>query len=133
MRKKRVRDPLDADVGHRVRIHRTARRMSQSELAHRLGITFQQVQKYEKGANRVGAGRLMRIAKILDVPVGSLLSDAAPAPQGQTAPADTNVLACLSQLGAVRLVQAYARIPPGELRTTIVDLVERIADKTDVG
>jgi transcriptional regulator with XRE-family HTH domain len=133
MRKKRVRDPLDADVGHRVRIHRTARRMSQSELAHRLGITFQQVQKYEKGANRVGAGRLMRIAKILDVPVGSLLSDGTAAPQGQAAPADTNVLACLSQLGAVRLVQAYARIPPGELRTSIVELVERIADKTGVG
>ena len=133
MRKKRVRDPLDADVGHRVRIHRTARRMSQSELAHRLGITFQQVQKYEKGANRVGAGRLMRIAKILDVPVGSLLSDGSAAPQGQAAPTDTNVLGCLSQLGAVRLVQAYARIPPGELRTTIVELVERIADKTEVG
>jgi transcriptional regulator with XRE-family HTH domain len=131
MRKKRVRDPLDADVGHRVRIHRTARRMSQSELAHRLGITFQQVQKYEKGANRVGAGRLMRIAKILDVPVVSLLSDGSAAPQGQAAPADTNVLGCLSQLGAVRLVQAYARIPPGELRTTIVELVERIADKTE--
>jgi transcriptional regulator with XRE-family HTH domain len=131
MRKKRVRDPLDADVGHRVRIHRTARRMSQSELAHRLGITFQQVQKYEKGANRVGAGRLMRIAKILDVPVVSLLGDGTAAPQSQAAPAATNVLACLSQLGAVRLVQAYARVPPGELRTTIVELIERIADKTE--
>src|SRR5215510_9331927 len=66
-------DAVDALVGHNIRIQRHARRMSQTALAERLGVTFQQVQKYEGGVNRVGAGRLTRIAAVLGVPVTALL------------------------------------------------------------
>ena len=64
-------DLIDVEVGQRTRIQRLAAGLSQSELAERIGVTFQQVQKYEKGMNRVGAGRLTRIARVLNVPVGS--------------------------------------------------------------
>src|ERR1051326_3380144 len=64
-------DLIDVEVGQRIRIQRLAAGLSQSELAERIGVTFQQVQKYEKGMNRVGAGRLTMIARVLNVPVGS--------------------------------------------------------------
>src|SRR5215210_9571556 len=64
-------DPVDVEVGHRIRIERLSRGLSQTALAESLGVTFQQVQKYEKGVNRVGAGRLTRIARVLKVPVAT--------------------------------------------------------------
>src|SRR5262245_52154816 len=64
-------DPVDVEVGQRIRIQRLQSGLSQTSLAEQLGVTFQQVQKYEKGVNRVGAGRLTKIAKVLDVPVSS--------------------------------------------------------------
>ena len=67
-------DPVDVEVGHRIRIERLARGLSQTALANQLGVTFQQVQKYEKGVNRVGAGRLTKIAEVLGVPVGAFFS-----------------------------------------------------------
>src|SRR5215475_13236549 len=66
---KRSRDPVDAEVAKRVRALRLERGLSQTELSDALGVTFQQVQKYERGANRISAGRLFRIAKVFDVPV----------------------------------------------------------------
>ena len=67
-------DPVDVEVGHRIRIERLSRGLSQTALANQLGVTFQQVQKYEKGVNRVGAGRLTRIAEVLGVPVATFFS-----------------------------------------------------------
>src|SRR6059058_5861550 len=64
--------PLDAMVGARIRMFRVDRGMSQTVLAERIGVTFQQIQKYERGANRVGASRLSQIASVLDVSVGEL-------------------------------------------------------------
>src|ERR1041384_2179747 len=64
-------DPVDIEVGHRIRIERLARGLSQPGLANQLGVTFQQVQKYEKGVNRVGAGRLTKIAEVLGIEVGT--------------------------------------------------------------
>src|SRR5918911_4828877 len=98
-------DPYDVEVGRRIRARRVARQMSQMELAGRLGLTFQQVQKYEKGTNRVAASRLKRIAKILDVPILYFFDEAdeyapnGPAPEG---PADNS--------RALRLMRAYSRI-----------------------
>ncbi|MFL4968348.1 MAG: helix-turn-helix domain-containing protein [Xanthobacteraceae bacterium] len=66
-------DAIDVLVGHNIRIQRHAKGVSQTELAQRVGVTFQQVQKYEGGVNRVGAGRLTRIAAVLGVPVTALL------------------------------------------------------------
>ncbi len=125
---KKTGDPLDAEVGYRIRIHRNARGMSQSALADELGLTFQQVQKYEKGVNRVGAGRLTRIAKILGVPVTALLSSETDSAKGQASSVASEVLEPLSVPGAVRLVQAYARVPTPALRSTLVELAEQIAE-----
>src|ERR1700704_6909118 len=66
---KRIREPQDAEIGRRVRTLRLQRSLSQTALADALGITFQQVQKYEKGVNRISSGRLVRIAEILKVPI----------------------------------------------------------------
>jgi transcriptional regulator with XRE-family HTH domain len=68
-------DPVDIAVGHRIRVERLSRGMSQTVLADQLGVTFQQVQKYEKGVNRVGAGRLTKIAEALGVPVSTFFTD----------------------------------------------------------
>jgi DNA-binding Xre family transcriptional regulator len=67
---KRSPDRVDIEVGRRVRTFRLEKRLSQEQLGDQLGLTFQQVQKYEKGINRIGAGRLQRIANILEIPVG---------------------------------------------------------------
>src|SRR5437588_2643500 len=110
-------DPVDIEVGHRIRIERLARGLSQTALANQLGITFQQVQKYEKGVNRVGAGRLTRIAIILAIPVTALLGAETESLKGQESFVTSDVLEPLSMPGAVRLVQAYARLPTPALRS----------------
>jgi transcriptional regulator with XRE-family HTH domain len=121
-------DLIDVEVGQRIRIQRLASGLSQSELAERIGVTFQQVQKYEKGTNRVGAGRLTRIARVLNVPVGSFFDGREEidqvARQGLESP-----LAAMAQPYAYRLLRAYATISDPDLRQTIVDFVERTASQ----
>ena len=118
-------DARDVDVGRRIRAQRLVCRMSQTELANNLGVTFQQVQKYEKGVNRVGAGRLARIAEVLNVPISFFFSG------DHTPPAaDDSVnsgLSFLETAGAVRLVRAYAQIEDPQIRRALVDLSEEIA------
>jgi transcriptional regulator with XRE-family HTH domain len=125
-------DLIDVEVGQRIRIQRLAAGLSQSELAERIGVTFQQVQKYEKGMNRVGAGRLTQIARVLNVPVGSFFDGREAieqvALQGMDAP-----LAAMAQPYAYRLLRAYATISDPELRESIVDFVERTASQTFIG
>jgi transcriptional regulator with XRE-family HTH domain len=122
-------DLIDVEVGQRIRIQRLAAGLSQSELAERIGVTFQQVQKYEKGTNRVGAGRLTRIARVLNVPVGSFFDGREEidqvARQGLESP-----LAAMAQPYAYRLLRAYATISDPDLRQTIVDFVERTAGQS---
>jgi transcriptional regulator with XRE-family HTH domain len=123
--RKRGPDPIDVEVGRRIRIERTLRGISQSTLGRALGITFQQVQKYEKGTNRVGAGRLMRIAKELGVPVGALLGA-----DGETVKElsdGSNTLEYLALPGAIRLLQAFAQIEDKGTKSAFIDLAERIA------
>jgi transcriptional regulator with XRE-family HTH domain len=125
---KKSPDPVDVEVGRRIRIQRMARGMSQTELGKRIGVTFQQVQKYEKGANRVGAGRLTRIATVLEVAVSTFFGASGAAPGEQTAPgAGRSDLEYLIQPGALRLLRAYGQIRPGALQRSIVVLVERLA------
>src|SRR6266513_2706142 len=121
-------DARDMDVGRRIRAQRLVCRMSQTELANQLGVTFQQVQKYEKGVNRVGAGRLTRIAEVLGVPVATFFSgkemlDSDPTKESGNA----SPLQLLTVSGAFRLLRAYAEIEDGNLRRSIVDLVEQIS------
>ena len=118
-------DPIDVEVGRRIRIQRTVRGISQSTLGRALGITFQQVQKYEKGTNRVGAGRLTRIAKELDVPVGALLGADGEGPKQLSD--GSNTLQYLAMPGAIRLLAAYAQIADKGTKTALIDLAERIA------
>jgi transcriptional regulator with XRE-family HTH domain len=116
-------DPIDIEVGRRIRIQRMARGISQTELGDKIGVTFQQVQKYEKGANRVGAGRLTRIAKVLGVSVGTFFGGP---DEGAAAPGDRLDLEYLVIPGALRLLRAYGQIREPVLRRTIVTFVERI-------
>jgi len=117
-------DPYDAEVGRRIRARRVAKQMSQMDLAGRLGLTFQQVQKYEKGTNRVAAGRLKRIAKILDVPILYFFDDT-------DEHATTGGAAALNghadDSRASRLMRAYSRIDNSTLQQSILDLTEMIA------
>jgi len=115
-------DARDMEVGRRIRAQRLVRGLSQTDLGRSLGITFQQVQKYEKGANRVGAGRLTRIAEVLGVPVAFFFGDHA----GKSDDA-SEALGFLETAGAVRLVKAYARIDDTDVRRALVDLAESIA------
>ena len=121
-------DPVDVEVGHRIRIERLSRGLSQTALANQLGVTFQQVQKYEKGVNRVGAGRLTKIAEVLGVPVGSFFSGKEILADGQAKDeaGEASPLKLLTVSGAFRLLRAYAEIEDTNLRRSIVDLVEQI-------
>ncbi len=118
-------DPLDAKVGAKIRILRVARGLSQSDLADKIGVTFQQVQKYEKGANRVGASRLSQIAAVLDVSVGELFEQSRQKPGDATSP-----FKLLAEPGAVRVLKAYVQTPDPRVRRAIVNLIEGIASRS---
>ena len=121
-------DPVDVEVGHRIRIERLSRGLSQTALANQLGVTFQQVQKYEKGVNRVGAGRLTRIAEVLGVPVSTFFSGKEMLESDPTKESgNASPLQLLTVSGAFRLLRAYAEIEDANLRRSIVDLVEQIS------
>ena len=112
---------IDIAVGRNVRIWRMARGLSQAHLAQRLGITFQQVQKYEVGANRIGTGRLVKAAAILRVPVAALLEGADGADPARSP------LSLVADRRSFRLAHAFAAIEDRTARLSIVNLVEKIA------
>lgn len=110
-------------VGRNVRIYRLQSGLSQTDMATRLGITFQQIQKYEKGTNRIASGRLLKIASLLSVPLIVLF-------KGSEVIADTNKQSVFDQLAEPhgnRLVQAFAKIRQDATRRSVVRLVEEIA------
>jgi transcriptional regulator with XRE-family HTH domain len=114
-----VEHPTDQHVGTKLRLRRMKLRMSQSTLAEALGLTFQQVQKYEKGANRIGAGRLHQIAQILQVPVESFF-EGLPHERGQRrAPIDVPsvqyVSDYLATVDGLQLTKAFMQIPNAKL------------------
>ena len=124
-------NPVDKYVGSRVRMRRIMLGMSQEKLGDALGLTFQQVQKYEKGTNRIGASRLQAIANILQVPV-SFFFEGAPHTPGQTsglgeAPSPAYVSDFLATSDGLSLTKSFMKIKNSKLRRRIVDLVEQIA------
>lgn len=128
---KKKPNPIDVHVGGRIRLRRNMIGMSQEKLGEHLGITFQQVQKYEKGTNRVGASRLQAIASFLEVPVAYFFEgapgDGSPrgfADDGQTA----YVIDFLSSAEGLQLNRAFARIDDPKVRRRIIDLVRALAD-----
>jgi transcriptional regulator with XRE-family HTH domain len=121
----RMPDPLDAMVGAKIRIFRIHRRISQTDLAEQIGVTFQQVQKYEKGTNRVGASRLSRIAAVLGISVGELFEPSVGKSDDEMSP-----FRLLAEPGALRVLKAYTRTTDPHLRRVIAELVEGIADQS---
>src|SRR3984957_13976578 len=128
-----VLDPVDKHVGSRLRMRRLMLDMSQTDIADAPGLTFQQVQKYEKGTNRIGASRLQQISQILQVPV-SFFFDGAPHVPGTgraegmgEAPSPAYVSDFLATSDGLALTKAFMRISDSKLRRRIVDLVEQIA------
>jgi transcriptional regulator with XRE-family HTH domain len=124
--KKRSRDPRDAEIAKRVRALRLQRGMSQTALGNALGVTFQQVQKYEKSRNRISAGRLQKIAEIFDVPVAFFYTGVE-APFDKPDSESVEDFDFLQSRESVRLVRAYSRIKDGEVRLQLLKLAESLA------
>ncbi len=139
---KKAPNPIDKHVGSRVRMRRILLGLSQEKLGEALDLTFQQVQKYEKGTNRIGASRLQQIAQILNVSPGFFF-DGAPPLEGQAAyePAtgefaeeeegSSYIVDFLSTAEGVRLNKAFARIRNPRVRKRIIDLVTSLSDEED--
>lgn len=127
--------PIDVHVGGRVRLRRTMLGMSQDKLGEALGLTFQQVQKYEKGVNRIGASRLFEISKILDVPIQYLFEDfedlsrvaygfAEQSPEMDGAP----IMEFLSSPEGIQLCRHFAEIRDPKVRKRVIELVKTLAE-----
>jgi transcriptional regulator with XRE-family HTH domain len=117
--------PLDAIVGARIGMLRVNRGMSQAKLAERIGVTLQQLQKYERGVNRVGASRLSQIARVLGVSVGELFQSS-----GAESAYLNSPVRLLAEPGALRVLKAYVRTTNPRVRRCIAKLVERVASRT---
>ena len=131
---KKSPNPIDKHVGSRVRMRRMMINMSQEKLGESLGITFQQIQKYEKGTNRIGASRLQNISSVLGVPV-AFFFDGAPSSgvtvSGLAEEASPAYVAdFLATSEGLALTRAFTRISDPKVRRRIVDLVETLADQT---
>lgn len=123
-------DPRDAEIGQRVRTLRLQRGLSQTELGNLINVTFQQVQKYEKGANRVGASRLTQIADTLGVPIPTLF-DGAPS-HGQQMSPDQSPRYLLAKPHSLRLLQGFDKIGNDATRLAVLHLVESLMHNTPV-
>ncbi len=137
MANKKQPNPIDIHVGSRVRLRRMMLGMSQEKLGEHLGITFQQIQKYEKGTNRIGASRLQHIARVLTVPVAFFFEDA-PASPGDAAPGGlaepertSYVVDFLSSSEGIQLNKAFVRIKDAKLRRRVIDLVRALVGEDE--
>ncbi len=127
-------NPVDRHVGSRVRMRRMLIGMSQEKLGEALGITFQQIQKYEKGTNRIGASRLHQLAQVLGVPVdffyeGAPLAQSAPGFAEE--PASTYVADFLTTAEGLELMKAFVRVKDARIRRRLVELVRTLAGESE--
>jgi len=127
-------NPVDIHVGSRVRLRRTLLGMSQKKLGNALGLTFQQIQKYERGANRIGSSRLFLLSRILDVPVSFFFDDMAPeVASGQPDFAEAAQANFdqddLAKRETLELVRAYYKITDADVRKRLFDLVKAVGDQ----
>lgn len=126
-------DPVDIHVGSRVRLRRTLLGMSQEKLGKALGLTFQQVQKYERGANRIGSSRLFQLSRILDVPVSFFFDEMAPETTRKAdgmAEENRQVFEVdkLSRRETLELVRAYYKISDPSVRKKIFEMVKAVGN-----
>ncbi len=128
---KKQANPIDIQVGNRVRIRRMLIGMSQERLGDLLGLTFQQVQKYEKGVNRIGAGRLFEVSRILNVPVDFFYEGvAAGLPDGE-AETTPPVMEFVSSGEGLQLSLAFMKIKDAKVRKRVLDLVKSLAEEEE--
>ena len=121
--------PTDVHVGSRVRLRRTLLGMSQEKLGEAIGLTFQQVQKYERGANRVGASRLYDLSRVLDVPVAYFFEEMAPSGEGRAAAgegSDRSEPDPMLKRETLELVRAYYKIRESRVRKRIFEMVKAV-------
>lgn len=130
---KKQANPIDVQVGNRVRIRRMLIGISQERLGDLLGLTFQQVQKYEKGVNRIGAGRLFEVARILNVPVDFFYEGVAtnPAAVNGTEAAAPPVMEFVSSGEGLQLILAFMKIKDAKVRKRVLDLVKSLAEEQE--
>jgi transcriptional regulator with XRE-family HTH domain len=129
-------NPIDVHVGSRVRLRRTLLGMSQERLGNAIGLTFQQVQKYERGANRIGASRLFDLSRVLDVPVSFFFDDIHPnvaasvaeGASGMSEPAAPYEPDPMMRRETLELVRAYYRVSDAQTRRRLFELVKAIAN-----
>lgn len=123
MQNKKLPNPVDVQVGARIRIARRVAQFSQEKLGEAIGITFQQIQKYEKGTNRVGSSRMHEIAKTLGQPVSFFFEDSET--EGESVPSDVNEsLRFLATTEGKSLVDAFRAIESAKVRKAFVDLIQ---------
>jgi transcriptional regulator with XRE-family HTH domain len=123
----KLANDTDRHIGKQIRERRIAIGMSQEKLGEALGLTFQQVQKYERGVNRIGAGRLQDIARILAVDV-TYFFDGLPDRTGSKDPADHAFRIVTSTLQGVKLIKLFASVEDSNIQRSIVDLVEAVLE-----
>ncbi len=133
---KKKPNPIDIHVGSRIRLRRNMLSMSQEKLGEGLGITFQQIQKYEKGTNRVGASRLQAISTVLGVPVSFFFEDApGHDPTGAQGMAEDNstsyVVDFLNSAEGLQLNRSFVKITDSKVRKKIIDLVKALSAESD--
>lgn len=131
MGEERSANAIDKKIGDRVRTRRLQIDMSQERLADLLGVTFQQVQKYEKGVNRIAASRLYDIAHALDLPVAAFF-EGLTSRRGSGASIEDDSAAALAAPGAHELLRLYAGIANQRLRRRVLELVRAMNDEDDV-
>ena len=126
-------NPVDRHVGLRIRLRRKELGVSQEKLAEAIGLTFQQIQKYERAANRVSASKLFEMAKALDTSIGYFYEGLAdsPAPVGADKPRDAVQEFLLTPEG-IELASTFPQIPRGRVRRRILDLVRALAGEADI-
>jgi transcriptional regulator with XRE-family HTH domain len=133
---KKHANPVDAQVGSRVRLRRMLIGMSQERLGELLGLTFQQVQKYEKGVNRIGAGRLFDVARILGVPIDYFYESVAGQLSGRGFSENESsppVMEFVSSGEGLQLSLAFMRIKDPKVRKRVLDLVKSLAEEKEDG
>ena len=132
---KKQANPIDIQVGNRVRIRRMLIGMSQERLGDLLGLTFQQVQKYEKGVNRIGAGRLFEVSRILNVPVDFFYEGVATELAGQPGMREPEgtppVMEFMSSGEGLQLSLAFMKIKDAKVRKRVLDLVKSLAEEEE--
>jgi transcriptional regulator with XRE-family HTH domain len=128
---KKQTNPIDIQVGNRVRIRRMLIGMSQERLGDLLGLTFQQVQKYEKGVNRIGAGRLFEVSRILNVPVDFFYEGVNAMPAGASEAESAPVMEFVSSGEGLQLSLAFMKIRDTKVRKRVLDLVKSLAEEEE--